>query len=165
MASDSIDPSVFSPDIREFIALLGRHQVQYVIVGGEAVIFHGHARLTGDVDFFYDAAPDNARRLYAALEEFWAGRIPAIARWEELTEAGLVVQFGVPPNRLDLLNRIDGVAFQDAWRNRVRVAMPLGAGTVDVFLIGLDDLIKNKAAVGRPKDVEDLAFLQRARGG
>jgi len=164
MASDSIDPSVFSPDTREFIALLAKHQVRYVLVGGEAVIFHGHVRLTGDVDFFYDGAADNARRLYAALNEFWAGRIPVISRCEELMEEGIVVQFGVPPNRIDLISRIDGVSFQEAWANRVRVTMPVGSQSVEVWLIGLGELIKNKEAVRRPKDIEDITFLRRARG-
>jgi hypothetical protein len=164
MASDTIDPSVFSLDTREFIALLAKHQVRYVIVGGEAVIFHGHVRLTGDVDFFYDGAADNVRRLYAALDEFWAGRIPAISRCEELMEVGIVVQFGVPPNRIDLINRIDGVGFQEAWANRVRVTMPVGSQSLEVWLIGLGELIKNKESVGRPKDIEDIIFLRRARG-
>jgi len=164
MASDTIDPSVFSPDTREFIALLSKHQVRYLIVGGEAVIFHGHARLTGDVDFFFEPTADNAGRLYAALDEFWAGRIPAISHREELTEEGIVVQFGVPPNRIDLMNRIDGVRFQEAWANRVSATMSVGAHKVEVWLIGLGELIKNKEAVGRPKDIEDLVFLRGAHG-
>ena len=163
MSSDSIDSSVFSPDTREFVALLGKHQVRYMIVGGEAVIFHGHARLTGDVDFFYEASAENVRRLYAVLDEFWNGCIPAVERWEELMDEGLVVQFGVPPNRIDLINSIDGVSFEEAWANRVRVTMPTGAQSVEVWLIGLPELIKNKEAVGRPKDVEDIEFLRRAR--
>jgi hypothetical protein len=68
------DSSSFSPDIQEFLRLLHVHDVRYLIVGGEAVIFYGHARLTGDVDFFYDVDVDNARRLFAALDEFWGGR-------------------------------------------------------------------------------------------
>jgi hypothetical protein len=163
MAPNSIDPSVFSPDTREFVALLGKHQVRYIIVGGEAVIFHGYARLTGDVDFFYDASAENARRLYAVLDEFWNGRIPAVERWEELMEEKLVVQFGVPPNRIDLINHIDGVGFEEVWANRVRVTMPVGEQNVEVWVIGLQELIKNKEAIGRPKDVDDLSFLRQAR--
>jgi len=62
--------SHFSKDAREFIELLSIHLVRYVIVGGEAVIYYGHARLTGDMDFFYDPAPENSRHLYAALQDF-----------------------------------------------------------------------------------------------
>ena len=56
--------SYFSIDIQEFLYLLSKHQVKYLIVGGEAVIFHGYARLTGDIDIFYDASPDNVEKLF-----------------------------------------------------------------------------------------------------
>lgn len=98
-----IDASTFSPDIREFLRLLHAHGVRYLIVGGEAVIFYGHARLTGDVDFYYDIDFDNARRLFAALDEFWEGSVPGLGCPEELAAPGFIVQFGVPPNRIDLM--------------------------------------------------------------
>ena len=124
MASNQVDPGAFSADTREFLALLHKHSVRYVIVGGDAVIYYGHARLTGDVDFFYEASTANAQALFAALREFWSGDIPSVAQWEELTQSGLVVQFGVPPNRIDLVNDIDGVRFEEdlAFLKRVRPA-------------------------------------------
>lgn len=100
---------------------LQRHRVRYVIVGGEAVIFHGYPRLTGDIDFFYENSAVNTRRLFAALNDFWSGRVPGVRSPEELREEKLVVQFGRPPNRIDLLNRIDGVTFTEAWRHRIAV--------------------------------------------
>ncbi|MGE3614652.1 MAG: hypothetical protein AB7L66_02180, partial [Gemmatimonadales bacterium] len=114
-----VAPAHFSPDTRAFIELLGRHGVRFVIAGGEAVIFHGHARLTGDVDFFFDRDPRNTRKLFAALREFWGGEAPGIASAADLEQAGLVLQYGVPPNRIDLLNDIDGVSFGEAWAGRV----------------------------------------------
>ncbi len=102
----------FSPDLREFLALLGTHRVRYVVVGGEAVIYHGYARLTGHLDLFFDASPTNAQRLYDALLEFWAGSIPSIAAAADLRVRSTVFRFGVPPNRLELLNAIDGVSFE-----------------------------------------------------
>lgn len=69
----------FSEDILEFIRLLGRHEVRYVIVGGEAVIFYGYPRLTGDIDFLYDRTEPNSLRLFNCLVEFWRGEIPEIA--------------------------------------------------------------------------------------
>jgi len=66
-----VTPSYFSPDVLEFLALLARHDVRYLVVGGEAVIHYGHARLTGDIDLFYGVRPDNAERLFEALAEFW----------------------------------------------------------------------------------------------
>jgi hypothetical protein len=68
--------SYFSKDVQEFLKLLASRQVKYLIVGGEAVIYHGYARLTGDVDFFFEPSKQNARKLYKALKEFWAGEIP-----------------------------------------------------------------------------------------
>jgi hypothetical protein len=163
MSPELIDSSSFSPDIREFIRLLDRHEVRYLIVGGEAVIFYGHARLTGDVDFYYDRQEGNVRRLYAALHEFWEGSIPGVSGPAELTEGGLIVQFGVPPNRIDLLNRIDGVAFEEAWESRAVALLKIRGRTVPVNYVGLDELIRNKEAAARPKDLDDVPFLKKAR--
>lgn len=160
MPTEQIDSEYFSPDIREFIALLHRHHVRYVVVGGEAVIYYGYARLTGDIDFFYDSEPANAAALFQALLEFWAGNIPGVQRAEELCEAGIVIQFGRPPNRIDLLNRIDGVTFSAAWQSRKTVLLETPAGDVPLHYIGLEQLIKNKQAANRPKDLEDLAYLR-----
>ena len=156
-------PQVFSTDIQEFLRLLAQHQVRYMIVGGEAVIYHGYARLTGDVDLFYDSAPDNAGRLYEALRAFWAGTVPGVAAPAELSSPGAIIMFGRPPNRLDLVNRIDGVGFAEAWDSRVLVVIPVAGEDVAVHYIGLDALLQNKRAIGRPKDQEDLVYLEAAR--
>jgi hypothetical protein len=163
VSSPEIDPKLFSADTRDLIALLYKHQVRYLIVGGEAVIYYGHIRTTGDIDFFYDRSADNAQRLYAALAEFWAGPIPHLTNWQELTQEGQILQFGVVPNRIDLINDIDGVTFAEAWPNRLTLSLPVAGQTVEVLLIGLGDLIKNKAATNRPKDDDDLRFLRRAQ--
>jgi hypothetical protein len=162
MSSGLIDPSHFSLDVRDFIRLLEKHEVRYLIVGGEAVIFYGHARLTGDVDFFYDGGNENSRRLYAALHEFWEGSVPGVEGAVELTEPGLIVQFGVPPNRIDLMNRIDAVEFEDAWKERTVVELDVGGGRITVNYVGLVELIKNKEAAARPKDLDDLPFMIKA---
>jgi len=79
MSQDKLDPTSFSPDIRLFLSLLHEHGVRYVIVGGEAVIFYGYARLTGDIDIFYSCDKENAARLFVALAEFWDDNIPGVA--------------------------------------------------------------------------------------
>ena len=163
MPHKEIDPKLFSPDTRELLALLWKDRVRYLIVGGEAVIYYGHVRTTGDIDFFYDRTADNARQLYAALDEFWAGHIPNLSRWEELTVSGQILQFGVVPNRVYLINDIDGVDFQEAWPNRLLLSMQHGAADIEIALVGIADLIKNKAASNRHKDVEDLKFLTRMK--
>jgi hypothetical protein len=107
-----------SSDILELISLLNRHRVRYLLVGGEAVISYGHIRLTGDVDFFYEASVANAENLHAALADFWGPEIPGVADAADLLQEGQIIQFGMPPNRIDSINRIDGVEFDDAWPTR-----------------------------------------------
>ena len=149
----------FSTDVQAFLRVLAKHEVRYLLIGGLAVIYHGYARLTGDVDFFYDREPDNTRRLWAALLEFWDGSVPALERPEELTDPDLVVQFGRPPNRIDLLGGLRSVSFADAWERRVDEAIMLDADSIPVFIIGLDDLLRSKRDAGRPKDLDDLQQL------
>lgn len=163
MPPDRIDAHYFSPDIQEFIGLLHRHRVRYVVVGGEAVIHYGHARLTGDIAFFYDLARDNAEALFRVLLEFWSGRIPGIERAEELQEEGVIIQFGRPPNRIDLLDQVDGLMFAEAWKTRHSVVVEGSSEDVRLHYVGLDCLIRNKAAAARPKDLEDPAFLRRGQ--
>ncbi len=165
MSPKPLTAASFSRDTREFLTLLHEHGVRYVIVGGEAVIYYGYARLTGDIDIFFDLRPDNTENLYAALAEFWGGAIPAVTRREELSEPGLILQFGRPPNRIDLLNAIAGVQFDDAWASRLEVSLETERGAIAIYYMGIDHLIANKEAAGRPKDLDDLQFLRRAKRG
>ena len=160
MPKEHLTADSFSRDVLDFLLLLHKQDVRYLIVGGEAVIFHGYARLTGDMDFFM-RQPRKISDCYKALREFWKGNVPGIAVAKELLQVGLVVQFGLPPNRIDLVNQIDGVNFKEAWRNRVIVQLK-GTGLDDAFIfyLGREDLIRNKRASGRPKDLDDLRFLE-----
>jgi len=142
--------------------LLQKHRVRYLIVGAEAVIYHGFARLTGDIDLFYEPSLKNCRALFAALREFWSGEVPGIGSAEDLARKGIIIQFGNPPNRIDLLNTITGVTFDEAWKDRISENMPIHGQRVVVRYIGLAALIKNKKAVGRPKDLEDLRYLRES---
>ncbi len=143
------------------MSLLYKHSVKYLIVGGEAVIYYGYARLTGDIDIFYERTFENIKNLYNALNEFWRGNIPGIEKKEELMEEGIILQFGVPPNRIDLLNKITGVSFSEAWENKKCEQVKSRRRTmVKVYYIGLNELIKNKEALTRPKDLEDLKYLK-----
>jgi len=167
MVRQKIDSSHFSADAQEFLELLDRYQVKYLIVGGEAVIYYGHVRLTGDLDIFYENSPDNAERLFRALKEFWDGDIPGVDSPEELRQQGTILQFGRPPNRIDLMTEIEGIRFGEAWATRKTVIMAAEGKTVPIHYIDLDHLIRNKENVKRPKDLEDLEYLYeaRARGG
>lgn len=160
MAPTEVDASHFSDDTVEFIRLLARHRVRYVIVGGEAVIFYGYARLTGDVDLFYDIQRDNVDSFHDMLLEFWTGSIPGDLTRADLSLPGQIIQFGRPPNRIDLLNRISGITFEDVWPSRTEVVMRKGNEAIPVHFIGLDELIKNKRSTARAKDEDDLSFLE-----
>jgi len=159
MPQDQIDASLFSRDMYEFLVLLHKHAVKYMIVGGEAVIFHGYARLTGDIDFFYERSKENAGKLFNALLEFWAGSVPGLREAEELLEPGLILQFGVPPNRIDLINQISGVSFGDAWQSRKTIALA-GPSPATIHYLGIQSLIKNKKASAREKDLDDVKHLE-----
>ena len=150
----------FSSDVSEFLYLLFKYKVRYLIVGGEAVIYYGHARLTGDIDLFYDRENNNIQKLYSTLTEFWNSNIPGIKSNDELMKEGMVFQFGVPPNRIDLINRIEKVNFDSAWKNRKNVSLIHKKKKFRVHYIGLKELIENKKAVNRFRDKDDLIFLE-----
>lgn len=155
--------SYFSKDILDFVKLLAKYEVRYVIVGGAAVIYYGSTRLTGDVDFFYDSSAENAAKLFSLLKEFWKGHIPGIKKKEELTGPGIIIQFGRIPNRVDLVTSIDAVTFENAWQNRLEEEITIDDEEYPVYFIGLDQLIKNKGSVKRPKDIDDLEFLEKLK--
>jgi len=150
----------FSSDILEFLRLLNQHHVKYVIVGGEAVIYYGYPRLTGDIDIFYRNTDENTEALFNALIEFWGNDIPGIDDKAELTQPGYVIQFGVPPNRIDLLNEIEGVDFEKAWKEKKTEQVACREYDVSVHFLGLKQLIMNKEQTGRPKDLDDLNYLK-----
>lgn len=151
----------FSSDIVEFLFLLNKYKVKYLIVGGEAVIYYGHARLTGDIDIFYSRGKENCLNLFKALNEFWDADIPGVGNKEELQKKGAIFQFGLPPNRIDLINEIEKVQFEEAYENRIEDKIKHKRISFSIFYIGLNDLIKNKRAVNRSKDKEDLKFLKQ----
>lgn len=144
-------------DLREFIVLMNSHAVEYVIVGGHAVAYHGYPRFTGDMDFFVRASAENAGKLVAVLRDF--GFSSASDLRPTLVENGKVVQLGRPPNRLDLLTGISGLGFDEALAGSVQTEMD----GVPVRMIGFDELVKNKTASGRPKDLADVQQLRMVK--
>ncbi len=144
------DKEYFSKDIYEFLLTLNKHSVKFVVIGGEAVIYYGHSRLTGDIDIFYDITDENIENLWKALLDFWDNDIPMIKSSDEFSKKGIVVQFGLPPNRINLINSIEGVEFSEVWMGKVSEKLDLGNGkTEEIFIVGLKDLIKNKESTGR----------------
>ena len=116
------------------------------------------------MDFFYDRQTENATRLFDALLDFWGGDIPGLSIAEELTRPGLILQFGRPPNRIDLLNQIAGISFDAVWSARQEHRLVSDDDATPIYYISLAHLIANKQAAGRPKDLEDLNYLRGAAG-
>lgn len=141
-------------DLREFIELLNSHESEYLVVGGHAVAFHGHPRFTGDIDFLVRGSVANAERILSVLRAFGFGDLALTPA--DFVKPGSVVQLGRPPNRIDLLTSISGVAFDDAWAGRVEGRLD----GIPVFFLGLQALLENKLASGRPKDIADVARLR-----
>ena len=142
-------------DLREFVESFRSHGVEYVIVGGYALAFHGHPRYTGDLDFLVRATQENAERVHRAIVSFGFASIDVSP--EDFTREGQVVQLGQPPNRIDILTSLTGVSFDEVWNSRV-------SGTIaglKVSLIDRDSLIKNKRALGRAQDLADIAALEQ----
>ena len=144
------------PDFRELLALLNAHDVEYVVVGGYALAFHGAPRYTGDLDLYVRPDPENARRILSALEAFGFGSLDLNPG--DFSIQDRVVQLGVPPVRVDLITSLSGVSWEECWEGR----QPGAYGDVPVAFIGREQFIVNKRAVGRTKDLADLEALGEA---
>ncbi|HEY0163127.1 MAG TPA: DUF6036 family nucleotidyltransferase [Edaphobacter sp.] len=144
-------------DFRELLSELNAHNVKYLIVGGYAVSFHAEPRATKDLDIFVQPTLENAQAIFRALSAFGAPLADFSA--EDFLDPDSVYQIGVAPYRIDLLQKIDGVDFEPAWQHKVtgRVAAddPLEAN-----YISAEDLVRNKIASGRPRDLADASEIQ-----
>jgi hypothetical protein len=146
-------------DFREFIALLEKHAIEYLIVGGYAVAFHGFPRYTGDIDFFVAISENNATGLLAVFEEFGFGDIGIVKA--DFLEPDFVVEIGREPRKIQILTGIDGVTFEDCRINGITE----NYGDMSLRFIGIEELLKNKQASARDKDLIDLRALRDIHGG
>jgi hypothetical protein len=128
---------------------------EFLVVGAHALAAHGAPRATGDLDIWIRSTPENAARVLSALRTFGAPLFDLTER--DLTTPDVVFQIGLPPSRIDLLTSLTGLTFQDAWTNRVEIAV----GNLRVPIIGRNDFVTNKRATGRDRDLADLTLLPR----
>jgi hypothetical protein len=147
------------PDFEAFCACLNRHRVDYLVVGSEAVAVHGVPRYSQDFDTFIRATCENAERLLAALEEFGFGSPAKAIDVDAWLGKAQALELGRPPNQIHVLAMISGVTFDEALVDHIAGTY----GTARVRYIGLDALVRNKLAAGRPKDLADVAALQTRR--
>lgn len=139
-------------DWLEFIDLLNAKGVDYVLVGGHAVAFYGRSRLTQDIDFFVRRSQENVLRLIEVLREFGFESL-GLAPEDLLSNFG--IQLGYAPNRIDLLMQIEGVNFDEAFESRVGTEFD----GRPIWVISRELLIRNKLALGRPRDLADAHEL------
>jgi hypothetical protein len=142
-------------DFKELLELLNSHKVEYLVVGSYALAFHGAPRFTGDIDLFVKPDLANAKRILEALGEFGFGSLNLSEA--DFTTPENVVQFGVPPVRIDIMTSLTGVSWEKAQAGKVR-------GNYDktlVYFISKQELIANKTALGRQKDLADIEALNK----
>lgn len=143
-------------DFRDMLACLRDAGVEFVVVGGYAVAHHGHVRATKGLDVFIRPSAENAERTMRAMAAFGAPVAALGVSAVDFSTPGKVVQLGVPPLRIDLITALSGVDFATATRAPGTLELD---GRVVTF-IGLDALLINKRAAGRPQDLADVAALE-----
>ena len=147
-----MESSQLPRDFRDFLSLMNDHGVEYLLVGGYAVAYHGFPRTTLDMDIWIANRAENATRMVKVIRDF--GFTGSISPEMFLVDDG-VVRMGVPPMKLEIMMEISGVSFGECYLNRV-------VDTIDetpVKIISLKDLRLNKKAAGRHKDLNDLENL------
>ncbi len=144
---------MLNPDFKEFVASCNANGVDYLIVGGYAVAFHGHPRYTKDLDIWIDATSEKAIRLIQALDDFGFGSMNLKA--EDFLVPDRVVQLGDPPHRIDLLTSLLGVEFHDCYAKQMETEID----GITVRVIDRESLIRNKQATKLLQDLADVEAL------
>ena len=145
------------PDFKEFLKLLKEYDVRYLLIGAYAVNYHGYIRATGDMDIWIAIHPDNARKITAALHAF--GMEDSALTPDVFLQEKKILRIGVPPLRLEITTSISGIEFDECYQARIVDELD----GIEVNLIDLENLKKNKKASGRPKDLVDLKKLQQKK--
>ena len=140
-------------DFQEFLQLLNARSVKYVVIGGYAVMFHGHVRHTGNLDVFIAFSEETAEQMAKVFREF-GFNLPEVTPQLFLNK-GRIVRIGHEPMRLEVLNEIDGVTFDECYANRIETEL----GGQKINFIALPQLLKNKRSTGRIKDMADVEAL------
>jgi predicted nucleotidyltransferase len=146
---------ILAKDFEDFVVLLNKYEVEYMVVGGYAMAFHGKPRYTGDFDIWINISEENAEKLMKVMEAF--GMSSLDFKKEDFLQQGYVSQIGYPPLRIDILNNIDGVEFKEAYINREQLI----EGDLEINYIGLQDLMANKIASGRKMDLADVQEIKK----
>jgi hypothetical protein len=147
-----MDKKQLPDDFKEFIQFLNEHKVHYLLLGGWAVGLYGNPRATKDIDFLIATDDENIRKLQQALLAFGA---PTVEN-RVFQEKGNVFRMGISPIQIDIINEADGISFIECYehKNIIRI------DGIDITTISRNDLIKNKKASGRHRDLADIEFIE-----
>ena len=143
-------------DLIELLQLLNEYKVNYLIIGGQAVILYSEPRYTKDLDIWIEPTKANAKKVLAVLEKFGAPKRSVSV--EDLSTPGTVFIFGIEPNRVDLITKVKGATFQRCYKARIKIDL---SGVAAKF-VSLRDLIRIKKATARPQDRLDVEKLERS---
>lgn len=146
---------MFEKDFNDFIELLNKHEARYLIVGGYAVAIHGYPRYTGDMDIWIEKTDENALKLVSVVKEFGFASLNLTK--DDFLRKDFITQIGYPPLRIDVLNDLANVSFEEAWNNK-KVIEDNG---LTINFIGLKALIDAKETAGRDKDLTDIKRLKK----
>ncbi len=149
-----------TPEFERFCACLNHYEVDYIVVGSEAVAFHGAPRFSADFDTWVRATRANLFRVMAALEAFGLSDLAREIDPEVWAKTRSTLRIGDPPLQIDVLLQLTGITYETTVTNVVAGEY----GAAEVRFLSLDDLIRNKRAAGRPKDLADVAALGGAPG-
>ena len=145
------------PDFEDFIVLLNQHSVEYLVVGGYAMAFHGRPRYTGDLDIWIKISESNANKMLIVLKEFGFDSLPFAK--DDFLKENLINQIGYPPLRIDILTSIDGITFKEAYSHKKTISVD----NLEIQFIGINELIQNKKASGRKQDLADIERLKKKK--
>ena len=153
----SMNERILNPDYRDMVECLLREGVDFMLVGGYAVALHGWPRTTFDIDFWIMANPENAKAVMRSITSFGA---PLMGLTEaDFHRPGMVFQIGTEPQRIDIISAVDGLDYADASLR----AVTMNVDGLEIKVVSLDDLIVNKRASGRPKDIADAVMLEKLK--
>lgn len=141
------------PDFKELLKLFAENNVKYLIVGAYSVAYYGYVRSTGDLDIWLETTVSNSKNVIIALNKF--GFSTSGLSEKDFQEPETVIQLGFPPYRIDLITSADGLNFDECYEKKTNYLID----GVPIYIISKNDLITNKHATGRTKDLLDLENL------
>ena len=147
-----MDPKQLPEDFKEFLNLLNKYKVKYLLLGGWAVGIYGHPRATKDIDFLISVDENNLNKLIDALDEFGAPPLDI----SDFKIKGNVYRLGRSPIQIDIINDASGIIFKDCYQNKNLIKID----GIEISLISKNDLIVNKSSTGRIQDQADVEKLK-----